>query len=69
MSVKHQDKCFHNAAYDEELFTLRAQDTSAPLVVLEWIKLNFETAPKDKLQEAFDCALRMREHDGRKVAD
>lgn len=50
---------YDKAAPDEPLFVLRAQDLSSPQVVLEWIRLNIETAPHSKLREAFECALKM----------
>lgn len=63
-------KCYANArAKGEQTFTLRAQDVSAPMVIAEWIKLNINTAPAEKLREALDDALRMREWPARKVAD
>ncbi len=61
--------CLGKAGDDEMLFILRAQDKSSPLVVLEWIKLNFQTCPQEKLREAFECALSMKNHHGKKIAD
>jgi len=61
--------CLAKAAPDEMLFILRAQDKSAPKVVLHWIAKNFESTPEDKLREAFECALAMRKHHTRKDAD
>ena len=51
--------CLNKAADDEMLFVLRAQDRTAPHVVLHWISKNFQTAPEEKLREAFECALEM----------
>jgi hypothetical protein len=53
----------------EPLFVLRGQDKTAPGVVLDWIRENFETAPEPKLREAFDQALRMRAYPYRRTAD
>ncbi len=61
--------CLGKAGDNEMLFILRAQDITSPLVVLEWIKLNFNTCPSHKLREAFECALEMRNHDDKKRAD
>lgn len=61
--------CFAKAEDDEMLFVLRAQDATAPKVVLHWIAKNFENTPEDKLREAFECALEMRKHKNRKKPD
>lgn len=61
--------CLGKAKDDEMLFILRAQDISSPIIVLEWIKLNFLNCPKEKLVEAFNCALEMREHKNTRDAD
>lgn len=61
--------CLAKAKDDEMLFILRAQDATAPKVVLHWIAKNFENTPEEKLREAFECALEMRKHSGRKQAD
>ena len=54
---------------DEMLFILRAQDKTAPKVILHWIAKNFETASENKLRDAFNCALQMKEHKFRKLPD
>lgn len=69
MGYKSNDSCLKKAAEDEILFVLRAKDASSPFVVLEWIKINFEDCPKDKLLEAFNCALEMREFPNRRQPD
>lgn len=61
--------CLGKASDDEMLFVLRAQDITAPHTILEWIKLNFHNCPEDKLREAFECALTMKKHKGRKQPD
>ena len=53
----------------QETFTLVAQDRTSPRTILFWIGENFETAPPEKLREAFERALRMREFPERKWAD
>lgn len=51
------------------LFVLRAQDITAPTVVLEWIKTNFHHISEEKLREAFECALEMKRFPNRKSPD
>ncbi len=34
--------CLGKAGDDEMLFILRAQDITSPIIVLEWIKMNFK---------------------------
>jgi len=69
MSYKSTDTSIQKATENEMLFVLRAQDVSSPKLVLEWIKINFETVPEDKLREAFECALEMKKWPTRKQAD
>ena len=54
---------------DEPVFVLRGQDATAPATVLTWIRMNLETAPEEKLREAFDCCLDMLEWPKRKFPD
>lgn len=56
---------------DEELFILRGQDITSPVVVIEWIKQNIlhPECSDEKLREAFGCALKMRRHPTRRSAD
>lgn len=61
--------CLAKAKNDEMLFILRAQDKSAPKVVLHWIAKNFDTAPEEKLREAFECAIQMKKYSNKKIAD
>jgi len=53
---------------DEPFFTLRAQDSSSPKIVLEWIKENLHVQDK-KLREAFECVLAMKNYPDTKAAD
>ncbi len=53
----------------QETFTLVGQDRTSPRTILFWIGENFETAPPEKLRDAFERALRMREFPERKWAD
>jgi hypothetical protein len=69
MFTKQNNNCWKNAKEDEPVFVLRGQDVSSPNVVMEWINLNINTAPVEKLQEAFDCVLAMRKYQNKKIAD
>lgn len=60
MGYKNSDPCLQKAFDDEQLFVLMTRDRTSPQVVLEWIKLNIETQPDEKLREAFECALQMQ---------
>ena len=53
----------------EQTFTLVARDRSSPQVIVEWIKQNIETCPREKLMDALLDAIAMREHPNRKDAD
>jgi hypothetical protein len=59
MGYKLSDPCLKNAYNDEKLFVLMARDQSAPLVIMEWIKLNLTLQPREKLIEALDVAIEM----------
>ncbi len=61
--------CFAKAGSEEMLFVLRAQDKTAPKVILHWIAKNFENTPNEKLREAFECAIEMKNHHSRKEPD
>lgn len=60
MAYKSNDKCIQKAFDDEKLFVLMTRDATAPLVVMEWIKLNLGVQPREKLIEALDCAIEMQ---------
>lgn len=65
------NKCFEKAqGAGETTFTVRERDYSAPQTILAWIGLNFNTAPREKLLDAFERALHMRDSPRpKKVAD
>lgn len=67
--IYSDDSCLNKAKDNEMLFVLRGQDMTSPQVILEWIKVNFNHLPEDKLNEAFNCALKMKETKGRKMPD
>jgi hypothetical protein len=69
--VKEADfQCFQKArAKGEPTFTLRAQDMTAPRVILYWMSLNCETLPNPKMADAGRIAFEMRHWPHRKLAD
>lgn len=64
MGYKKNDPCLQKAFEDERLFVLMTRDSSAPLVVGEWIKQNIGIQPREKLIEALDCAIEMFNRQG-----
>lgn len=69
MGYVGQDPILKKVEPDEMIFVLRAKDSTAPSLVLEWIKVNFETVSEEKLREAFDCALEMKRFPTRRLPD
>lgn len=67
--IKNPMSCLNKAGDDEPLFILRAQDSSSAETILEWIRINFNTAPDAKLLEAFTTALEMKAWNNKKPAD
>ena len=59
MAYWRNEPCIEKAFDDEMLFVLMGRDETAPLVVLEWIKLNIGKQPEYKLLEAFEAAMEM----------
>ena len=68
MATKKTSTTLQKACDDEEIFVLRAQDSSAPRTVILWIADNLQ-ASDEKLRDAFECALKMRKHPNTKAAD
>ena len=68
MATKITSITLQKAGDEEEIFVLRAQDDSAPKIIMLWIAENLH-ASDEKLRDAFECALRMRKHPTRKAAD
>lgn len=61
MSNPDDQRCFARAqARGDETFTLVGQDLSSPIVICEWIKQNIHTAPDQKLRDALNDAIRMK---------
>jgi hypothetical protein len=68
MATKTHNPTLSKISDNEEIFVLRAQDQSAPRSVILWVADNLH-ASDEKLRDAFECALRMRRHPGKKPAD
>ncbi len=65
-----KDTCFEKAERrGQKTFTLVAQDRSSPNTIAYWILSNIHTCPADKLREALEAAITMREYPERKTAD
>lgn len=68
--VSRDYRCFEKAKErGDKTFTLVAQDYSSPTVILEWIKVNINVAPEQKLRDAFEDAMAMLKHPRRKNPD
>jgi hypothetical protein len=58
---KIDNRCFEKARSRNQMtFTVVEQDITAPYTILEWIRLNWATAPVEKLRDAFENALAMQ---------
>lgn len=53
---------------DEPIFVLRAQDITAPRVIVHWIELNLDIVSEAKQKEAYHCALAMKRYESRRNA-
>ena len=70
MATKHNNPCADKAADDEPIFTLRAQDKLAPMVVRYWAELAEDAgSPAAKVEEALRCADEMDAWPTKKVPD
>src|SRR5688572_10816852 len=69
MATKTNNRYIQMAGDDEELFILMGRDSTAPEVVLEWIKLNFRKQPEEKLREAFDTAINLARSEARHIVN
>jgi hypothetical protein len=65
MGYKNSDPCIKKAYEDERLFVLMARDCTSPQVIMEWVKLNYNIQPIEKIVEAIECAKEM----GRRVGE
>lgn len=68
MATKHNCSCLAKAADDAPIFVLRAQDGSAPEVILYWLTQN-PCLPVAKRQEAIACYEAMKAWPTTKIAD
>ncbi len=60
--MRRDFKCAQKAMDKNQLsFTVIEQDNTAPETICEWIKLNIKTCPADKLYDALQRAIAMRE--------
>lgn len=67
MAYKNTCTTLQKVADDEPIFVLRAQDVTAPQVILEWLKLNMHITP-ERRSEAFACIEKMESWKNRKAA-
>lgn len=62
--------CYEKAmSRGQKTFTLVEQDMSSPFVIIEWIKCNIMTCPAQKLRDALESAIAMRDFPKRKLSD
>ena len=62
MATKHTDTCLQNAADDEPIFVLRAQDKLASAAVRYWAaRADSCGVPQAKVTEAFELSRKMDE--------
>jgi hypothetical protein len=67
---KDDQQCFDKARMrGQSTFTLVAQDKSSPRTIAFWILENIETCPAQKLFDALEDAILMRQWPKRKAAD
>lgn len=63
-------RCFVKAkSRGQKTFTVVEQDATTVKTIAHWIYLNIETAPADKLHDALDSAIAMRDFPSKKNAD
>lgn len=64
--LKEGNVTWNKVRPDEPVFVLRAQDKTAPGIVLKWIAESLDTVSEAKLKEAFQTVLAMRRYDSRR---
>jgi hypothetical protein len=67
--LKEHNETLKKVHPDEPIFVLRAQDNTAPGIVLHWISRNMNSIPEAKLKEAMNTALAMQRYSNRKDPD
>lgn len=55
----HPKSCMNKALDDELVFILLARDPFAPQVIMEWVKVNYNIQPMEKLIDAIEMARDM----------
>ena len=69
-AIRMDAECYKKAVErGQQTFTLVVQDISAPTIICEWIKQNIDHAPAEKLLDALEDAIAMREYPHRKFPD
>lgn len=66
---KYNSPCLEKADANEPIFVLRGQDISSPPTILRWMADNFESLPEEKLQDAFETVMQMKNWERRKKPD
>ena len=70
MATKENDQCRETADREDLVrFTLHSKDLTAPATIAAWIAFNILTAPAEKLIDALECALEMRENPDKRMPD
>lgn len=64
--LKEGNKTWEKIRPDEPIFILRAQDNTAPGVVMNWIEKNLDTVNEAKIKEALHTVLAMLRYDSRR---
>lgn len=64
--LKEGNKTLEKVNKDEPIFVLRAQDNTAPGIVLNWIAKNLDTVEEFKLKEVYQTVLAMRRYSFRR---
>lgn len=64
--LKEGNKTLEKVQPNEPIFVLRAQDNTAPGIILNWIAKNLDTVDETKLKEAYQTVLAMRRYSFRR---
>lgn len=64
--LKEGNKTLEKVHKDEPIFVLRAQDNTAPGIILNWVAKNLDTVDETKLKEAYQTVLAMRRYSFRR---
>lgn len=68
MAYKNTYPTLAKVGENEPIFVLRAQDVTAPDIILAWIRAN-PSLPEAKRREAFECSELMRKWPKTKFPD